>query len=435
METKINVISASEHELEATLTYEEIQPEIEQAYKDEGKKIEMPGFRKGKVPAALLKKTYGEAIEYKASEKIANKKFWEIVEIQNLNPISTPKMVDLGFERGSKITFKIQYEVMPEIELKNYTGNEISKIELKVNDDMVDEEITSLRKRNSKDEDTEVVEDKMNVINVSLQKLDESGNSIDEKGQDLNIDLSDSRVNKEIVDNAIGKKKGESFKFSFKDMHETEENGNKKVIEETYNYQATINSVKKIVLPEFDDEFVKKISKDKFSNIADWRDNIQKGIQSYYDLQSEDMYINGLLSTVVKNNDFEPPHGYVHKILDNLIAMEEDKAKREGHKHFDAHQVEKQLHGRAEWNAKWQIIVNSIAKKENIVVSEEELKEAAEKEAAETGISVEKLLKFYKDSGRKDTLLEQKVIDFLKANNSVKVINPNEQKQTEKESL
>jgi len=433
LETKINVISASEHELEATLTYEEIQPEIEQAYKEEGKKIEMPGFRKGKVPITLLKKTYGEAIEYKASEKIANKKFWEIVETQNLNPISTPKMVDLDFERGTKISFKIQYEVMPELDLKDYTGNEISKIELKVNDELVEEEITSLRKRNSKDEDTEIVEDKLNVINVNLQKLDEDGNLVDEKGQDLNIDLSDSRVNKEIVDNAIGKKKGETFKFSFKDIRDVEEDGNKKVVEEVFNYQASINSIKKIVLPEFDDDFVKKISKDKFSNITDWRENIQKGIQSYYDLQSEDMYINGLLSTIVKNNDFEPPHGYVHKILDNLVAMEEDKAKREGHKHFDAHQVEKQLHNRAEWNAKWQIIVNNLSKKENIEVTEEELKEAAEKEAAETGISVEKLIKFYKDSGRKDTLLEQKVIDFLKNNNTVKIINPNEQQQTEKE--
>jgi len=433
LETKINVLSASEHELEANLTYEEIQTEIEQAYKEEGKKIEMPGFRKGKVPVALLKKTFGDTIEYRASEKIANKKFWEIVEEQKLNPLSTPKMVDLDFVRGSKLSFKIRYEVMPELELKDYTGNEISKFQLQVNDEMIEEEILTLRKKNSTEHDAEVVEDKFSIINVELTKSDEEGNPLAEKGQDLNIDLSDSRVNKEIAENAISKKVGETFKFSFKDFREVEEDGNKKEIEETYNYQAKINTIKKIVLPDFDDEFVKKISKEKFTNVTDWRENIRKGIQSYYDLQSEDMHVNSLLSTVVKNNEFEPPHGYVHKILDNLVAMEEDKAKREGHKHFDANQMEKQLHKRAEWNAKWQIIVDNLIRKENISVTDDELKEAAEKEAAETGISVEKLIKFYKDSGRKETLVEQKVIDFLKNNNTVKILNPNDKTQTEKE--
>ena len=73
LETKINIISTSEHELEVNLGYDEIQPEINLAYQKESKKIEMPGFRKGKVPLSMVKKVYGDAIEYKASEEIANK--------------------------------------------------------------------------------------------------------------------------------------------------------------------------------------------------------------------------------------------------------------------------------------------------------------------------------------------------------------------------
>ena len=106
METKINVLNSNEHELEVNLGYDEIQPEIDLAYKKEGKSIEMRGFRKGKVPIAMIKKVYGEAIEYRASEDIANKKFWEIVHEQNLKPISTPKMTDINFERGVKLFFK-----------------------------------------------------------------------------------------------------------------------------------------------------------------------------------------------------------------------------------------------------------------------------------------------------------------------------------------
>ena len=118
METKINVISEAENELEVSLSYDEILPEIEEAYKEERKNISMPGFRKGKVPTSMLKKMYGEAIEYKASEKIANSKFWNIVDEMGLKPISTPQLVDIDYDFGKKLSFKIKYEVMPQIEVK-----------------------------------------------------------------------------------------------------------------------------------------------------------------------------------------------------------------------------------------------------------------------------------------------------------------------------
>jgi trigger factor len=434
LETKINIISNSEHELEVNLGYDEIQPEINLAYQKESKKIEMPGFRKGKVPLSMLKKVYGDAIEYKASEEIANKKFWEIANEQNLKPISTPKLMDLNFERGVKLFFKIQYEVMPELELKDYTGNEIQKFEWKVTEDQVEAEVFSLRRRNATEEDAEMIEDKFSVITVDLLRTDNNSNPTGDNKNGLVIDLSDERVNKQIVENATGKKINEVFSFSFKDFREVEENSEKKVIEEDFNYSATITAIKKLILPEMNDEFVLKITKEKFKTVEDWKENIKNGIQSYYDRQSEDMYLNSLITSVVKNNDFAPPHGYVHKILDNMVALEEEKAKREGNKLFNAKEVENQMHHRAEWNAKWQIIYRTIAKKENITVDENEVKVIAEKEAAETGISVEKLLKFYNDTNKEDILLEDKVVDFLKANNKVKIVTPDDIKSKNKES-
>ncbi|MCX6149761.1 MAG: trigger factor [Ignavibacteriales bacterium] len=434
METKINFISANEHELEVTLGYDEIQPEIDQSYKDESKKIEIPGFRKGKVPLSMLKKMFGDEIEYKAAEKIANKKYWEIVEEQKLKPLSTPKMTDLNFERGTKLFFKILYEVMPELELKNYTDNEISKFEWHVTDEHIDKEILSLLKTNSTKEDANIVEDQNYIITVDLQRIGADGKPDGEMRHDLAIDLSDERVNIQIFENANGKKIDETFNFSFKDSREVEENGEKKIIEEEFNYEAKISSIKKIVLPEFNDEFVQKVSKDKFKTVEEWKENIRKGMQAYYDGQSEDIYVNSLLNTVVKNNDFEPPHGFVHKVLDNMLAIEEEKAKRDGHKHFDAKEAEKHLHKQAEWSAKWQIIIASLAKKENISVEQNELKESAEKEAAETGISVDKLLKFYNDTNKMEVLLENKIIDFLKKNNKIKIINPDDLKPKTNES-
>lgn len=427
METKINVISPSEHELEVSLGYDEIQADIDAAYNKERKKIELPGFRKGKVPMPMLKKMYGELIEHQASEDIANKKFWQVVSEQNLDPISTPKMTDINFERGVKLSFKIQYEVKPELELKDYTGNEIKKIVWTVGDEEVDREIEYLLRSNRTLEPAEEITDNNYVITADLQKIDDAGNDVEGiKSENLTIDLSDERVSHDIKEKAVGKKAGESFDFSFHDHREVTENEEKKVIHEDIHYRCLVKTIQKIVLPELTDEFVQKITKNKFKNLQEWRDNIKNGIQGYYDHQSEDMVMNSLLSTVVKNNDFNPPHGYVHFLLDRFVRNEEEKAKRDGNKKFDKHEAHNRLHGQAEWSAKWQIIAANIAKKENLKVEDSELETLAIKEAAETGISTDKLLKYYKDTNRAEALLEEKVIDFLKKNNDIKEVSSTE---------
>lgn len=435
METKINVVSESEHELEVVLNYDEIQPDLEKAYQEERKKIELQGFRKGKAPMALVKKMYGDAIEYQASEKIANRVFWDVVEDQKLNPISAPKMVDLNFEKDSKLAFKIRYEVKPEIEVKDYKGLEVKKIKFDVEDEQVNSEINYLQKTNSTLEDADVVADKNSIITVDLQRMDSEGKPVEGiKSTDIKIDLTDERVNPQLVENAMGKKVGESFSFSFQDNHEIEEEGVKKIVNEDIVYSAEIKSVKKVVLPELDEEFVKKITKSKFSTADEWKENIKKGLQDFYNRQSEDMLVNSLLNDVVKNNDFTPPHGFVHSLLDRMVQMEQDRAKQEGIKKFDAHEAHNRLHDRAEWTAKWQIIMENIARKENIKVEESEIRELAEKDAAETGISVEKLLKYYTDSNRGEILLEDKVIDFLKKNNNIKEVGAKDLNNTTEEN-
>lgn len=425
METKVNVVSNVEKELEVTLTYEEIQSDIEKAYNQERKKIELPGFRKGKAPMAMVKKMYGEAIEYGAAEKIAQDKFWEIAEEQNLEPISRPSITDLNLVKDKEFSFKVRFEVKPELELKNYKDQEIKKIVFTVDDETIEKEIENIQLSNRKLEDVESAEDKFAIVNVDIQKLDAEGGSPVEgtMSKGLDIALHEERVNPQIVEGAIGKKAGEKFSFSFHDHREVEENGEMKTLHEDFHYEATVNSVKKVVLPELDEELVKKLTKNRLSTAEELREDIRKGLTDYFERQSEGMFENNLLDMVVKNNDFEPPHGYVHYLLDRMVHYEEEKAKRNGQKNFDHKEAHNRLHNNAVWAAKWQLIMENIAKAENITVDDSELEKQAEEEAKQTGISADKMLKFYKDSNKKETLLEEKVIDFLKKNNNIKEVN------------
>ncbi|MBN1301983.1 MAG: trigger factor [Melioribacteraceae bacterium] len=427
MDTKVNEITQSEHEIEVTLVYDEIKNEIEDAYEEERKKISLPGFRKGKAPIQMLKKLYGEAIEYQASEKIANKKFWDIVDSEKLQPISTPQLIDLDFKINEKLYFKVKYEVRPELELKDYTNLEIEKPVFKLREEDIEKEIDLMLKTRASFEEADLVSDENFKITIDLQKLDDDDNPVDgNKSENMVIDLSDPKVNPEIKNNAMQKKVGDKFGFTFIDEHMHGE----EVHKVSYKYECTVKKIEKIVLPEPTEELIEEISNKKAKSLEEFKDQIRENYKSYYDQQSERIYTNSLLNRIVENNDFAAPKGYVDLILNRLVEVEKENAKRYKTP-FNETEARDHLHQRAEWNAKWEIILNNIAKKENIEVEESDLKKIAEEEAAQTGISTEKLMKYYKESRRDESILEEKVLAFLKANNKAKEFDPEEKKEKE----
>lgn len=430
MDTKVNVLSNVEHELEVTLSYDEISSEINDAYKKEGKDISMPGFRKGKVPMHILKKSFGDAIEYKASEDIANKKFWEVVEDMKLEPISTPSMTDLDFVRGEKLFFKIKYEVKPVLELKDYSGLEIEKPIFKVKDSDIEAEIEHIKKSKATFEETDTVGDKFHRITVDLQRLDRDGTPIiGSRSENIAIDLSDPGVSPAIVEGALGKKTGEKFDFNFVDEHKHGEETHK----EEFFYDAEIKKTEKLVFPEENEEFFKGVSNNKAVNNDELKVHITENYQKYFDQQADSIFKNNLLKKVVDNNEFDPPKGYVDLLATRMVESEKEHAKSHNHPTMNDDELKKQLYPRAEWNAKWQIIMEQLAEKENIKVEESDLEELAKKDAESTGIPVEKLVKYYKDSKRDTALLEDKVIDFLVENSKVVEVDAEQKSKEAKE--
>jgi trigger factor len=423
LEVKVSRISDSQQEVEISLEYNEILPDIQAAYKEESKLIQIDGFRKGKAPVGMIKKLYGEAIEYKASEKIATKKFWEAVDNENIKVISTPQLTDIDFTPGQKLTFKVLFEIKPKLELKDYKNLEIEKPIFKLKEDDVQRELNYILKPFRKFEDGDSVEDTNCRLTVNLNKMDAAGELIpDSRSENMQIDLSDEKVNPNIFANAKGKKAGESFKFSFVDEHYHGE----ELHREEYNYLVEIVKIEKFVTGDMTEEQVKKISGNKAGSIEEFQVQLKQNFEDYYKKQSEEIFVNNLLNEIVKNNDFTPPAGYVETVHKRLIDLEIENAKRYKVKDFDEAAVTEYLKPRAEWNAKWQIILENMAEAEGIVVDESEFEKLAQEESEKTGISVPKLIKFYKDSGRGDVLLEEKIITFLKENNKIKEVDADE---------
>jgi trigger factor len=426
LEYKIIDLTESEKEVEVTLAYDEIKKEIESEVLKQTKKIQMPGFRKGKVPLPIIKKIYGDALEYEASEKVANSRFWRVSQEKELNPIGQPQLTDIKFNPGEELFFKVKYEILPEPDVKDYKKNKIELPDFKVKDEEIEHEIKHILKANSTKEEAEIVgDDKNYLINVEVQRIDETGNPFNgTKPETLDIDLTNEGVNSEIIENSKGKKVGDTFSFTFKDEHTHKIHDKEEKHVEHFDYKAKINSIKKIKLPELNEELIKKVTKDKISTEKELRSNIEKDIQAYYDQRADEILRSKLLQLIVEKNNFTPPQTMVKSVLDDLVKQEEDSLKKQGYKKFKREEIEKKLQKTAELEVKWFLIKKAISKKENLSVTDDDLNELAKKDAVKTGLPEDKLINYYKTSNIAEKLSDSKLFDFLKIQNEIIKVDP-----------
>ncbi|MDR3609381.1 MAG: trigger factor [Ignavibacteriaceae bacterium] len=426
MEFKINDVNISEKELEVTYTFDEIKKDLDIEVQKQTKKLQIPGFRKGKVPAPLLKKMFGDAFEQEASEKVAGKKFWDVAEENHLHPIGKPAITDIKFVPGESLFFKITYEVLPQIEAKDYKGLDIEVPDLVAKDEDVEHEIKHILKANETFEPSDVVSGDDCTLDVDIQRVDKDGKPFEgSKQESLQIDLSNQRVAKEIIENSKDKKVGESFKFTFNDVRTIK---NKEGVDEKFTevleYNAVIKAIKKSIIPLLDEALIKKVTKDKVSTEPELKEQIRNDIQSYYEHQIDDILRNKLITQIISNNEFNPPKSLLANVLEDYVKREEEEAKKQGYKKYDKEEGKKRLAKSAEVEVKWYILKEAIQKQEDISISDEELNQLAAKDAAETGIAVEKLITYYKSSNYSSKIIENKVFQFLKENNNIKKVEP-----------
>jgi trigger factor len=429
MEYNVIEINSSEKEVEIKLQYEEIKKDIDDEVRKQVKSIQVPGFRKGKVPLPMIKKMYGDALEYEASEKIANSFFWKIADEKQLKPIGQPSLTDLKFEPEKDLTFKVKYETIPTLNVTGYKNLSFDIPEYIVSDEEIEKEISYILDSNKTLADADIVEGKQYVIDSEIILTEKDGEAVsDSKPEKMQIDLSAPGIAQEIIDNANGKKVGESFSFTFKDEHKHKlEDGTEEIHNQSYAYLVNIIGIKKVVLPELNEELIKKVTNDKATTEDGLRDVIKNDIQNYYNQQVEEITRVKLVSEIIKNNDFNPPQTLVKNILDEYVKNDEEQAKKSKYP-FNKEEAKTRLLKSAETEVKWYLIKNEIQKLENISITDDDIKELAEKDSEKTGIAVDKLINFYKSSNQTEKTLDNKLFEFLKTNNTINKVHPDKLK-------
>ncbi|MDD5361909.1 MAG: trigger factor [Ignavibacteria bacterium] len=408
----INIIESEncKRELVAKLTYEELTPHFEKALNDYRKKVQLPGFRKGKAPLSMIKKMYNDAIEYSALEDIANEIFRNYL-IENKIPIvGTGTITDLDYKPKETLTVKVEFEIIPEVVLSTVKGIELTKTKYVIDESLVDEELQYVRFKNATFEIDGQALDNEYMVTIDTVELDEAGNPIEGKEEkNLRFYLNSDYLSKEYKKALQKIKEGEEREVDSKDK-----DGN------PVKLRVKCTKVEKVIYPEMNEETFKKFSgKDDIKTEEELRNFLREEIAKAYNEHGEQDIRNKAVAEVVKLNEVKVPDKYVDSILDDYFKGYKEEHK--GHNHeINEEEFRNSSRGDALFTGKWFLIKEKLIDQEKIEVNDDDIMKFAEKNAKMYNLPADKLFEFYKQNDDvKNSVLNNKVVDFIIENATI----------------
>lgn len=414
MDVSVKDLTEVEKEIHIHIENEELLPYFDKAYKEYAAKVELKGFRKGKAPMHLVKNMFGESIEYNSLDTVASDIFRAAANEREIRPIGDPVLTDIDYKRGQFLTFKVKFEIRPEFELKKYKGLNFDKLVHKVDDKEIDEEILRLRKSHSTTAETTEAEDEEHIVTADIQQIDETGNPlIGKKDADTRIYLASETIYAEMKEALLKSKTGDVKRVTL----EREHDGKKEVD----IIDITVKKIEKVIIPPFDDDLVKKISKNKVTSTGEFIGQLRLDIENYWHEQSDRKLADTVMSEIVRHHEFTVPESLVRSILDSFI---DDLKNRYPEKKlppdFKEEEYREKNRSYAVFQARWFLIREKILKTENIGFEENDMVALAEIESPRYNIGKERLIEFYKNSKSvQERILSDKLMSFLKNNSKI----------------
>jgi trigger factor len=421
VEVNIHTVSGVQQEADIRLTDEELRPHFERVYEQYRAKAELKGFRKGKAPLAIIKKLYGEAIEYDSLDDLATEFYRKAMSERDIRPIGQPSLIDMDFKRGQHLRFKIKYEVKPSIELKKYKGIAVEKPVHRVTQEEIDAEVMHLRKINSTRTGVAAVTGPDHVVTGTIQELDDAGTPlIGRKTVNVSFDLSEATLAPEIKTALAAAEVGRTYAAKVPPSRGTPARDT--------HIAISVDKVEKVDLPAFNEAFVTKLTNSRISTTEEFLLDLRRNLERYWEQESARKLDDAIAGEIVKLHEFAVPEAMVNMFLDAFIDDIKGRSRdRKLPPDFNEARFREENRVNAIWQAKWLLLKERIAEKESISVTDEEIETLASAEAKATGIDRDRLIQYYKDSNiAHDRLFSEKVLSFLKNNAKIteRVVGP-----------
>ncbi len=402
-------------ENEATLKITAPAAEVNAGYKKAVQKIadqaNIPGFRKGKAPRAIIEMHYGkEAVKQEAFEIVANKAYSEALDQEKLIPVSDPKVEESTFEEGKDMELTIKVTLKPEPELGEYKGLHVDKKEVEVTDEQVDAQIKDMMGRDAK----MVVAEEGAVIEKGDFAIIDFAGTVDGEpfsggeGKGYPLEVGSNSFIPGFEDQLVGLSKGDStdVEVTFPEDYFVKDLAGKEAI-----FKVNIQDVKRKELPELNDEYV--ASKTDFKTVEELRANYKERMQKAAEANAKAEYEHELIDLAVANAKFSVPEIMIEDKISQMVdemkmSLESRKMSLDMYMQYtglDMAKIRENQRPVAEENVKTDLVLDAIAKAEDIQVDMADVDAEIAAISAQHGAAPEEVKKIIKGNGTMGLLL------------------------------
>ena len=415
MKIKINKTNDYARELEIDIPWSELESDFNTTIKKFSKKVKMPGFRAGKIPRNRLMQQFQSNIEAEFMENNFQKYYLMAVQQEELLPVNKAEISDVHFHMNEHFSFKAVFEIEPEAVIPKLKRNSLSvQRTIYIHDEHdIEDAIMQLRKSHATIATVEDGAIEGDYLICTLQKLDESGVPIiGKKFEKQYLRVGKGSFTDNQKEKLIGLKPGDSTRVILPVNQEGE----------NAEYELTVGNVEREILPEVNEEFLKRINSD-LDSLDALTSDVEKKIKANFEERSRTAYERDLSDALI---DLASP-SFAPSMVENYLAnLIEDVKKQNKGEPMDEEKVREHYTPVAERNVKWYSLRNKLIETQDIAASKENVEDYIEKLVERTPQSEKEIRKFYKKpSNRKrveDDLVEKKILDYLEQFAKVKEV-------------
>ena len=413
--------------LTITVTADVVAAAEDKVYKRQKSQISIPGFRKGKAPKKIIEKMYGEGVFLSdAINDVINETYPDAVKECGEEIVSNPKIDLSQAEPGKDLIYTAEVALKPEVKLGKYKGVEIEKLEApKVSEEDIEKELKRQQDANAKIVD---VTDRP-VQNGDMIKLDFAGTVDGEafeggKAENYDLTIGSGSFIPGFEDQLVGMNIGEE-----KDVNVTfpEDYGQKDLAGKAAVFACKVNAIKEKKLPELNDEFADEVS--EFSTLDEYKKDIEKNLLVRAEEQYKQTKENAAVAAAVADADIEIPDAMLETQAESLVNEFAQNLQMQGmnidmylqYTGLQKDQLVEQFKPQAKTRIQNSLVLEAVAKAENIEASDEDLEAEYGKMAAQYNMPVDNIKKVfgeseqYKDDMKKDIAL-RKAAELIAAN-------------------
>lgn len=421
MSVQVENLEKNMAKLTIEVSAEEFEAAMKKAYNKNKNRINVPGFRKGKAPQAMIEKMYGAGIFYEdAANIIIPEAYEKAAEESDLNIVSRPEIDVTQIEKGQPFIFTAEVAVKPEVTLGEYKGIEVEKKDVSVSDEDLAKELDRVREQNSR---TISVEDRAakdgDMVIIDFEGFVDGAGFEGGKAEGYPLNLGSHSFIDNFEEQLVGKEIGKEVEVNvtFPEDYQAEELAGKPAL-----FKVTIKEIKAKELPELDDEFAQDVS--EFDSLDEYKEDLRKTLSERKEAQAKNEKEEAVVEKIIENAAMDIPEPMINEQIRQMSDEFAQRIQSQGltvEQYFqftgmDRNKFIETLKPQALKRIQSRLVLEAVAKAENIVASEEDIEKEIEDMASMYQMEVEKLKTLIGDAEREqiaEDMAVQKAVEFV----------------------